>query len=145
VSTPRRELWRQAEEAGCDLVANRGALAAQLVRKLPPPGRPRRQRLQLAEAADLPGRIGVVVRLADTPVGPVALYRVKGELCAVGDVCPHAKATLSNGELEGPVITCPGHGSRFDVRTGERLRGPADVEIRTFPVVEEGGLVYLLW
>ncbi len=142
-SVPRRDLWLEAQAAGCDLVANRGAFATQLVRKLPPPGQPRYQRLRLVEAADVPGRIGVVLRMADSPVGPVALYHVRGELCALQDVCPHAGATLSTGELEGSVITCPGHGSRFDIRTGERLRGPADEGLRTFTVVQEEGGVYL--
>jgi nitrite reductase/ring-hydroxylating ferredoxin subunit len=42
------------------------------------------------------------------------------------------------------VISCPLHGSRFDVRTGERVRGPADDALRVFPILEEGGYVYLL-
>jgi len=50
---------------------------------------------------------------------------------------------LSSGEIEGTVLTCPGHGSRFDVRTGERLRGPADTDIAVFPLVQEGGQIYL--
>ena len=32
---------------------------------------------------------------------------------------------LSKGKLEGKVVTCPRHGSRFDVTTGSRLVGPA--------------------
>lgn len=144
-AVPRRDVWVEAEHAGCDLIANRGSFATQLIRRLPAPGQPRRRRQTLADAADLPGRIGVVARVSDSPVGPVALYQVKGRLCAVQDSCPHAGATLSTGELEGMVITCPGHGSRFDVCTGERLRGPADSGLRTFEVAEEGGSVYLLW
>lgn len=143
-AVPSRQLWLDAEEAGCDLVVNRGALANRLVQKLPPPGRPRRRRVVVAESADLPGRIGVVARRADTPLGPVALYQLRGELHALADLCPHAGATVSTGELEGSVITCPGHGSQFDVCSGERVRGPADCALRTFEVVEEDGLVYLL-
>jgi nitrite reductase/ring-hydroxylating ferredoxin subunit len=48
---------------------------------------------------------------------------------------------LSAGEIEGTVDTCPGHGSRFDVRTGERLRGPADTDIEAFPLLQEGGQI----
>jgi nitrite reductase/ring-hydroxylating ferredoxin subunit len=69
---------------------------------------------------------------------------VGGRLYAVADVCPHAGAVLSEGDLEGPVLTCPLHGSQFDVRTGDRRRGPADVGLGTFPLIEEGGRVYLL-
>jgi nitrite reductase/ring-hydroxylating ferredoxin subunit len=72
------------------------------------------------------------------------VYHVSGALFAVEDRCPHAGATLSEGELAGSVLTCPRHGSQFDVRDGDRLRGPADVPLRTFDLVEEAGFVYLL-
>jgi len=51
---------------------------------------------------------------------------------------------LSEGELEQRVLTCPRHGSQFDVCTGERLRGPADTGIATYPVVVAGGQVSFL-
>jgi nitrite reductase/ring-hydroxylating ferredoxin subunit len=59
-------------------------------------------------------------------------------------MCPHAGATLSEGEVEGSIVTCPRHGSQFDVCTGERVRGPADEGLRTMRVVEEDGFVHLL-
>jgi nitrite reductase/ring-hydroxylating ferredoxin subunit len=98
----------------------------------------------LFEAADVAGRLGCVYRAPDSPAGALAVYHVGGELFGVEDACPHAGAVLSEGELEGTVITCPRHGSRFDVRTGERLRGPADDALRVFTILEEGGYVYLL-
>jgi nitrite reductase/ring-hydroxylating ferredoxin subunit len=51
---------------------------------------------------------------------------------------------LSEGELQGTVITCPRHGSQFDVRTGERLRGPAEREIKTYRVETDGGQVFIV-
>lgn len=144
LGTPDQDRWLAAERAGCDLVANRGALASGLRRRLPPPGTRRRPRLPLLAAADVPGRLGLVVRAPDTPVGPIALYHIRGDLFAVEDVCPHAGATLSEGEVDGSIVTCPRHGSQFDVCTGARTRGPADVALRTFRVVEEDGFVHLL-
>ncbi len=144
LGVPDQDRWLAAERAGCDLVANRGALASNLQRRLPPPGSRRRPRLPLLAAADVPGRLGLVVRAPDTPVGPIALYHIRGELFAVEDRCPHAGATLSEGEVDGSIVTCPRHGSQFDVCTGERVRGPADVALRTFAAVEEDGFVHLL-
>jgi nitrite reductase/ring-hydroxylating ferredoxin subunit len=145
VGLPRQELWLRAQQQGCDLVANRGSFARELVERLPAPGTARRHRFPLVEASELAGRIGLVLRAAETPVGPLAVFHFSGELRAVADVCPHAGATLSEGELEGVVLTCPRHGSQFDVRTGDRLRGPADEAIATFEVVEEDGFVHLLY
>lgn len=144
LGVPDQDRWLAAERAGCDLVANRGALASNLQRHLPPPGTPRRRRLPLLAAADVPGRLGLVVRAPDTPVGPIALYHIRGQLFAVEDRCPHAGATLSEGEVDGSIVTCPRHGSQFDVCTGERVRGPADAALRTFAAVEEDGFVHLL-
>lgn len=143
VSVPDRARWEVAQTAGYDLVTTRGAIAQQLARALETWEGPRRaRRVRLFDAADAAGRIGLVHR-ADTPVGRVAVYHLGAQLFGVSDVCPHAGATLSEGELAGPVITCPLHGSQFDVRTGERVRGPADREITVYPVVVESGTAYL--
>ena len=145
VSNPSRTRWEQAEAAGLDLVASRGALAAQLQKKLKAwQAAPGERRVRVCDLADLAGRLGVVARLADLHVGPVAVYHFSGTVHAAGDVCPHAGARLSEGALEGTVVTCPLHGSQFDVCTGERLRGPADVEIKTYRVDIEGGQVFLI-
>jgi nitrite reductase/ring-hydroxylating ferredoxin subunit len=79
--------------------------------------------------------------LEDPTIGPVAAFQVGGKICVVRDVCPHAGATLSAGEVDVDtgVVTCPEHGSRFDICSGERLRGPADEGIETFRVVVEDG------
>ncbi len=140
---PDRERWIAAQRAGCDLVANRGALVLRL-REALARSAPAARAFPLFAAADAAGRLGLVHRAADTPVGPVAVYRVAGRLQAIADRCPHAGAALSGGEVEDGVITCPGHGSRFSIETGERLRGPADTGIAVFPLTEEGGQVCLL-
>jgi len=144
ISTPSRTRWEQAEAAGFDLVASRGALAAQLQKKLKKwqiaPGK---RRMRICDIADLAGRLGVIARLGDLPIGPVAVYHFNGKVFAAEDVCPHAGARLSEGALNGTVVTCPLHGSQFDVCSGERLRGPADVGIKTYRVDMEGGQVFL--
>lgn len=46
------------------------------------------------------------------------LARVGDEFYAADDRCPHMGARLSDGVLEGTVVVCPRHGSRFDLRDG---------------------------
>ena len=144
LALPDRDAWLAAEEAGFDLVVNRGAFVSAVLRKLDSPPAPTRRRYPLIASSDLAGRLGCVLRLADSAVGPLALYHIGKQLYAIADRCPHAGARLSDGELVGSVLTCPEHGSQFDVQTGERLRGPADESPRRYPLVEEGGQVYLL-
>lgn len=140
---PDRERWLAAERAGCDVVANRGAMAVALRKRLAA-GPSRGRRHPVMAAADVAGRLGVVHRDPDGPAGPFAVYHVGNGLFACADCCPHAGAVLSEGELEAAVVTCPRHGSQFDVTTGQRLRGPADTDLATYPTVSDGGQLYLL-
>jgi nitrite reductase/ring-hydroxylating ferredoxin subunit len=145
IGLPDRERWLAAERAGCDVVANRGALAAALRKRLAA-GAPRRgRRVPLFALADAAGRLGCVHREpAGTVDEPLAVYHVGSRFHACADRCPHAGGTLSEGELERGVVTCPRHGSQFDVTTGQRLRGPADTDVATYPTIEDGGQLYLL-
>jgi nitrite reductase/ring-hydroxylating ferredoxin subunit/uncharacterized membrane protein len=55
----------------------------------------------------------------------VLLYRHDGQLHALDNVCSHAGGLLSRGSADGQVVTCPLHGSRFDLAGGCVRRGPA--------------------
>ena len=52
----------------------------------------------------------------------ILLARVEDSYYAVGNRCPHFGGDLSAGKLEGTVITCPRHGSQFELRDGQVLR-----------------------
>lgn len=71
----------------------------------------------------------------------IALYNVGGTFFATADECTHRAGPLSEGDLEGTVVTCPFHGSRFDVTTGKVMRGPAEKPVETFRVVRDGDIV----
>ncbi len=54
----------------------------------------------------------------------VLLVRLDGELHAIRNRCAHMACPLEGGLLEGPILTCPCHDWRFDVRSGEFLDAP---------------------
>jgi 3-phenylpropionate/trans-cinnamate dioxygenase ferredoxin component len=64
----------------------------------------------------------------------IAVARVGESLHAFGNTCTHRKCPLSKGELEGTTVTCPCHGSQFDVTTGAVLGGPAEDPVPSYPV-----------
>src|SRR5438094_3564341 len=72
---------------------------------------------------------------------PVALANVGGTLYAFGDTCTHQGCSLAQGELDGTTVTCPCHGSEFDVTTGEVIRGPAREPVQSYPIRVEDGLL----
>lgn len=71
----------------------------------------------------------------------VAVANLDGEFVAFGDVCTHQQCSLAEGDLDDTTVTCPCHGSEFDVRTGEVVSGPATEPEPSFEVVVEDGEV----
>lgn len=72
---------------------------------------------------------------------PVLLVRLGSELHAIGNTCTHAGGPLDEGTLDGDVVTCPWHGSRFCVTDGRVRRGPASFAQPRFEVREQEGKV----
>ena len=68
----------------------------------------------------------------------ICLAKVNGHIYACTDNCTHISGPLSEGELNGDILTCPWHGAQFNIRTGKVLRGPARQDILTYPVRVEG-------
>jgi 3-phenylpropionate/trans-cinnamate dioxygenase ferredoxin subunit len=52
----------------------------------------------------------------------ILLAKVGDSYYAIGNRCAHMGGDLSAGKLEGTIITCPRHGSQFDVRDGKVIR-----------------------
>lgn len=68
----------------------------------------------------------------------IAVCNLQGEYYAISDICTHARAKLSEGELQGSEITCPLHGARFDVKTGKALSLPAVRPLATYQLETRG-------
>ena len=72
---------------------------------------------------------------------PVLVVRLGGRLSAIAATCSHAGGPLEEGKLEGDIVTCPWHGSKFCVGDGRVLNGPATFSQPAFLVREEAGEV----
>lgn len=72
---------------------------------------------------------------------PVVVFNVGGELFALEDECSHELYPLSDGEIEGEVVTCAKHGAQFSLRTGEDLAPPAYEPVATYPVRVNAGRI----
>ncbi|HEX8100378.1 MAG TPA: non-heme iron oxygenase ferredoxin subunit [Actinomycetota bacterium] len=97
-----------------------------------------------------------MARTTDIPEGEARRFVVErieiavanmgdGEFLAVDDICSHAEASLSEGEvdLDDETIECPRHGSTFDLRSGRPRTLPATVPVATFPVKVEGDTILI--
>jgi len=52
----------------------------------------------------------------------ILLARLGDKYYAADSNCPHMGGKLSKGKLEGTVVTCPLHGSQFDLSDGHVVR-----------------------
>lgn len=54
----------------------------------------------------------------------ILIIRQDGRYYAIDRRCSHVGADLLKGELKKNIITCPRHGSKFDIMTGKSISGP---------------------
>jgi nitrite reductase/ring-hydroxylating ferredoxin subunit/uncharacterized membrane protein len=81
---------------------------------------------------------GTLVK-ADVRGTPVLLHRRGTVVCAIGNTCAHAGGPLNEGTIEGNVVICPWHASRFDLCSGAVRGGPATMsQVRYETRVQDG-------
>ncbi len=99
---------------------------------------------KIARVEDIPEGRGILV------FGPnaldIALFKVKGEIFALENACPHMGGPLAEGDITHEncknMVTCPWHGWQFDLRTGECETSPDD-NVKKIEIQVEEGIVYL--
>lgn len=89
----------------------------------------------VADTADLEGRDVLGVEHEGVRI---AVYRIEGEYYATSNICTHASALLSEGEVVECYIECPAHFGLFDIRTGKAQGAPVTRDLRTYPVKVDG-------
>ncbi|WP_275200324.1 MocE family 2Fe-2S type ferredoxin [Bradyrhizobium sp. CSA207] len=67
----------------------------------------------------------------------------EGEYFAIDGHCSHEKVHLAGGIVDGHIIECPKHFGAFDYRSGEARRLPACIDLRSYDVKVESGMVFI--
>ena len=81
----------------------------------------------VANFDELKEEIGKKVFVGDDEV---ALFKVKGEIYALGNVCPHQHASIIfQGFIQEECVVCPAHGWEFNLKTGKRKFGNKGLEV----------------
>jgi nitrite reductase (NADH) small subunit len=66
----------------------------------------------------------------------IAIFRLLDGFKAIDARCPHAAGPLADGIVADSCVTCPLHGRRFDLDSGEALNGPEQVSVHEVRVSE---------
>ena len=85
---------------------------------------PRDRYAPVCEESELNGGKLIGVELEGESV-VVSRSDESGEVCAIAATCSHLGGPLDQGKRDGDTVTCPWHGSRFDLCTGDVQGGPA--------------------
>jgi 3-phenylpropionate/trans-cinnamate dioxygenase ferredoxin subunit len=99
--------------------------------------------VEIGKTTDVPE--GEVRRFVANRIEVAVANLGNGVFLAVDDVCSHAEASLSEGEVdvEDETIECPRHGSVFDLRTGRPRSLPATLPVLAFRVKVEGETIMI--
>ena len=93
----------------------------------------------------------------------VIVAKVGDKNCAIANKCPHFGLPLAKGKFENGVITCPFHGSKFEICTGKNVEwvesfvgiplpgiakkmiamGKAPTDVASFTVTQEGNDLFI--
>jgi nitrite reductase (NADH) small subunit len=95
--------------------------------------------IRIGRARDLPA--GHSVRV-DVEGIRIALFNDDDTYRAVDDFCLHQGGPLSEGTVEGGVVTCPWHRWRYDLASGQRVDRTGS-RIRVYPVRVSGGWIVI--
>ena len=68
----------------------------------------------------------------------ICVARAGDTFYAFDDKCTHSDSRLSGGDIEDGELSCPLHGARFSIKTGEALTLPAVKPVQTYEVKIEG-------
>lgn len=72
----------------------------------------------------------------------IALANVDGKFFAINNTCLHRGGPLSEGAMNGNVVTCPWHGWQYDVTNGKLIMNTA-VGVMCYPVEVRGGDIFV--
>ena len=91
--------------------------------------------IKVASKKDLPPGKALAVTVGEKTI---AVFNSGGKFFAIDDACAHAGGPLSEGEVNGEVVTCPWHGATVDITTGACLNDIAPESVQSYKVVVEG-------
>ena len=91
-------------------------------------------------ADDLPLLEGRSVAVGDRRI---AVFNTGDGFVAIDARCPHSGGPLSDGLVADGCVTCPLHGWRLDLHTGEVVAG-GEGSVRTYEVLEREGDLFVL-
>jgi 3-phenylpropionate/trans-cinnamate dioxygenase ferredoxin subunit len=99
-------------------------------------------KVRVATLGELPSGAKLVAEIQGTPI---LIVNVHGQFYALHNICSHAEASLSEGDVDADelCVECPLHGAIFDLRSGRPRTLPAFEPVATYTVWAEGDVLFV--
>ena len=97
-------------------------------------------KIKTLKTSDLSLNSSKVINIGDKQI---ALFNYEGEYYALDDMCSHAEASLSEGDVYDCKVECPLHGAEFDLKTGDAVTLPATKPVNKYKVNVEDDYIFL--
>jgi nitrite reductase/ring-hydroxylating ferredoxin subunit len=91
--------------------------------------------VEIAKTDEIPDGKMKVIKIDNNNI---LVTNIAGKYYAIGANCTHAGGDLSKGKMDGNIVICPRHGSKFDVITGKSVSGPAKQSVPIYQVKIQG-------
>lgn len=74
----------------------------------------------------------------------VAVFKIKGEVFAVNNICPHQHtALIYDGLVEDECVVCPAHGWMFNLKTGKQPTGSRGLDIYPIKIINNEVFIFV--
>ncbi len=83
------------------------------------------------------------IRQFDLKDEEILVVNLNGEFYCLEARCTHAGAPLAEGELDGDILVCPWHHSRFRITDGSVVNSPARVPLKVFKSLIKDGHILI--
>ena len=87
--------------------------------------------VEIAKTDEIPDGKMKVIKIDNNNI---LVTNIAGKYYAIGAKCTHAGGDLSKGKMDGNIVICPRHGSKFNVITGKSVNGPAKQSVPIYQV-----------
>lgn len=87
--------------------------------------------VKAAKAGELPENSAKLVEAAGNYI---ALVHGGGGYYAIANECTHVGGPICEGSVHGEEVTCPWHGARFNIKTGQAIAGPGRGDLACYAV-----------
>ena len=101
--------------------------------------------VEVCKSSDLYEGKGRRIKFPEDEDFQVAIFRVKGQLYCLDNICPHRHAdSICDGIIKDGIVTCPLHGWSYSLETGQNVNQLQGIKsLKSHKIFEKDGMILI--